>query len=1336
MPALTDEEVGLAPAAAPRALTDADVGLAPSAPEAPRALSDEDVGLAPASNSIDAFRSDPENQAAARRILRTRTGRDIEGAAAVRELETDMGWADANTASAVREYAQSGGTERMRADQARLRSRWNDVPWFWQSGGRGLYGLGQTLTAGVLDPVNLVGGPLTKGAAALATRVGLGGLGRALTTQGGRIAGTAAIDAAGGAGANLTQQATENELGLREGYSLGEAGLAGAVSGVASGAGNALFNRPSRRTTPDLGTPEANAMRANKTGPDVDSPEHGTNLNWVQQRYQRFVDATLPAAKMAKVRGTGDNIRDMSRNTRAGQVDPSASAYGQLRGMPGSAERARQFSDEDTFLPAENGALAGTPESGFGRKIGDGINRIFADLEKKYGVTREQVIEVNDAARAIYLRDRRNPHLMAEAFDNVLRQTDDYKRIFNGSNDTTALNFVRLNATPGTSLHTAATKAAEAAKIGLGKYDDASAHLPGMTGRGAKATAAGSPDAILAQARQQPWFTEAFDRTQKFWDDSLEYAVSSGMLSRQGKDAMQGAGIPNPQDIPFAYSPWLHEGSAQGGGSGGAMGVTSSVKQKLTGNMGNLMDPQARIEAYVSRLIASADMNRAKHAYVDEALAIQSDPKLLADLGGKMILRRVHDTQAAEALAREDAAKALQRLGLPPSAATELDMLQASILAERRGGASSGETSRVSFYRDGKLEVYEILDPAHTAMFEALAPENLKQFWQAVRGFGRLKSDLITNAPPFIFWNMFKDTVSAGINSPHGFKAFSDTGRGLLELARSTRLNPNEVSRKQTRDFILEARRSGVGFAGRNHLTQIAESGGDFTRANRDGVYGSIRDWMADSRLGRGWAAWAELVNQLEMAPRLIEYKRAREAGMTGLGAGLAGREVATDFARRGSSQGFRQFAGMTTFLNASLQGMDRTWRAVIKEKSVAKLGIAFTAFVLPPLVLHTLNAGHETYDGFNEDQRRQSAWLPNPADWGEYFAWLRGEKNEFDWGDGIVHRSPKAKFIAVPLPEAVAGVVSAVNGVLDAIRTSNGEEAARGVWNGLLANMPGVHAPDLAEPFIQVFGTGRDGLGRPITPPGVAGMDPANERKPDTPQWAVDAVGLFKKITGGALGEGREGLVPLTPIELDFIAKSFLPGVGTILMQTGSQLTRNPVREGERTEARAEEYDASNPLSMITRRFVREPNAPSNEQLNKLYRLAARAAEVEKAEQNAYRDPVSLRRDGTRARPTTDERAALLAMAPALRGVQQAVSSFRTGMALIDSSTNRSPAERRRQMDRLVARRDKAVNTAMEMIRKRQPVLFRSRLNPNPERDTPDANLVRSMFGRGRTEN
>jgi hypothetical protein len=151
--------------------------------------------------------------------------------------------------------------------------------------------------------------------------------------------------------------------------------------------------------------------------------------------------------------------------------------------------------------------------------------------------------------------------------------------------------------------------------------------------------------------------------------------------------------------------------------------------------------------------------------------------------------------------------------------------------------------------------------------------------------------------------------------------------------------------------------------------------------ADADGIN---RDRVLDSK-EKLWNALDTTLASFEYANRIAEYKALRKKGMTKRDAALAGREISSDFAMRGSSEILRWFTISVPFLNARLQGLYRNARELAKLEDGKAQFVGSTAFsyalrsmmaiTIPSLILYMFNRDDERYQEI-PDWIKDLSWI------------------------------------------------------------------------------------------------------------------------------------------------------------------------------------------------------------------------------------------------------------------------------------------------------------------------------------------------------------------------
>lgn len=233
--------------------------------------------------------------------------------------------------------------------------------------------------------------------------------------------------------------------------------------------------------------------------------------------------------------------------------------------------------------------------------------------------------------------------------------------------------------------------------------------------------------------------------------------------------------------------------------------------------------------------------------------------------------------------------------------------------------------------RDGITEYWTVHDPLVLQSLQSLGPQmfsdGAKNWSKAAVPVKSLLTHMVTLNPAFILKNLIRDTVSVAILSKGGYKAFISAARGLF----STFSNSQEYM-----DFHRQGGGYSQGYMGGDTALVVDSKNMDKfpgfmpQATNYRGLYN--KDDMFK------FTSWIERQAQrVELASRTVEYDRLIKMGYDPVRAAQEAAEVATDFARKGSSNGFRLLTNTVPFLNASIQGLHRFGRAIGAKAVIGK---------------------------------------------------------------------------------------------------------------------------------------------------------------------------------------------------------------------------------------------------------------------------------------------------------------------------------------------------------------------------------------------------------------
>ena len=225
-------------------------------------------------------------------------------------------------------------------------------------------------------------------------------------------------------------------------------------------------------------------------------------------------------------------------------------------------------------------------------------------------------------------------------------------------------------------------------------------------------------------------------------------------------------------------------------------------------------------------------------------------------------------------------------------------------------------------YRNGEAEMWDIKDPLLMDSLQAMGPQITKDVSRfAMRWGGKFKNLLtrmVTSSPTFFLGSNFaRDTLSVSILMK-GFIPFISSYRGLYhqllntDLAKRLEASGGTFGRRAYTDFGANKE-----FIGRN-ASRIHTIDGP---KGLNKAIGFIDKWTA----------------KFEMASRTEAFRLYTKQGYSDNVAAFKAREIAVDFAQSGSSANFRLATTTVPFLNASIQGLSRTLRALGGKKLTGK---------------------------------------------------------------------------------------------------------------------------------------------------------------------------------------------------------------------------------------------------------------------------------------------------------------------------------------------------------------------------------------------------------------
>ena len=605
--------------------------------------------------------------------------------------------------------------------------------------------------------------------------------------------------------------------------------------------------------------------------------------------------------------------------------------------------------------------------------------------------------------------------------------------------------------------------------LGAKAFDD---FLLYMAGRRAEELLAQGRENLFSEKQiaemvglERPEFRRVFDDFQTFNREMLEFFEQMGLITWDQRAAFEAN---NQSYVPFhRVAEQLETGKSRGG---------SIIGARLTGGDRNLRDLADNITSNLMTNVKAAMISRAKSKLYamlkasDDgaifAVGIAPDSKLAKahvgdmakSVAGAMVQLGFGVTSGGIVVANDqvytDVAEIEDALKANPNL---LRLWQHNLRPRTKG------TMVDSALIDGQLKYFEVRDPVLIDSLMAQEFHDLGFFFNMAKGVKRLTTRLITSMPPFLLPNIVRDTVSASAMSDSGFRPVVDSVLGLGHI----------VARSETyRDW----QRNGGGYSSLIHAT-VAERHSRATLATPGRHPLHV--------LGKTLAAWDAAAALFENATRVGEFRRALGRGQSKTEATYRAREISTDFAKMPGKVAWTQLMRTVPFMNAALQGNDRTAKAFLGQdgRPNRKAAVAF-------LTRLTLRGG--TYiAGFTA-----LLWLINNDD-ERYLGLTADQKSRFwhIWIPGF------AESLQVPKPYGIGFIFAdLVENMLDYVKDGQGAEVAHNLaWAAghhfWFMDYPGIVQPVIEAAKNETF------TGAPVVPVYMQDLSPENQSTPRTPE-------------------------------------------------------------------------------------------------------------------------------------------------------------------------------------------------------------------------------------------
>lgn len=541
-------------------------------------------------------------------------------------------------------------------------------------------------------------------------------------------------------------------------------------------------------------------------------------------------------------------------------------------------------------------------------------------------------------------------------------------------------------------------------------------------------------------------YEKAAREVTEFSNRVLDYVTDSGVVSKEQAAKMKAA---NKDYVPFKriIDQKGIVGEKKGGGKAGSL-------KEFKGSERDIQSPIVSIVENTVELIRMAEINRPKEALV----------RLAEQTKDQTLIKKVKTSVQEIKVSKEEVAK---QLGI--------SLEDAETVATFRAVNKELAPDQFSVYRNGKREVYETTPELASAISKLGGDTGSTNIlFKIANGITAVKKIGITFTPEFIVKNTFRDWLTGSV--------FSADKKGVspIDLARAM----GDIWKKN--DTYYEWLKSGGANGAFLDLGERYIAKDIWKLQEQTNFMGSVHNLVAKP------VDMLRVAAELsEQSIRVAEFKKVRKAGGSLEKAGFASREITIDFQRVGAK--ISALNAITAFQNVSIQGLDRTIRAV-KEDPKGVTTKAVAGITVPSILLWMANKDDERYREIPRWEK-DMFWHVITDDWQnasaeeadglpEYMVRNQGGKTQVN--KGTIYRMPKPMELGIvfgSMPERV----------LESFFTDN-PQAFKDFEETLLNAVTPSFVPDAVAPAVEQYFNKSFFTGRDIIPHHLAGQLPETQ--------------------------------------------------------------------------------------------------------------------------------------------------------------------------------------------------------------------------------------------------
>lgn len=587
------------------------------------------------------------------------------------------------------------------------------------------------------------------------------------------------------------------------------------------------------------------------------------------------------------------------------------------------------------------------------------------------------------------------------------------------------------------------------------------------------------------------------------------------------------------------------------------MKSASSIKA-LKGNTGSpLLDSRERLFNHFYRSVSRVEMQKIKQSTYSTLEDLRAAGGIKKDAADRIAMKvKSEDWKGMvefKASLKEDLTKAIKTGNLEDLDVRVLDDLpnvkaiddmttedMFKVLGNLKSYKVGDNMYDVVYYK-GKPTVYQVFDPAMRDALNSLGPQQIEglgkwgeKFFGFTRTLTKIKGALITKTPTFIAPAQLREMISSSV--------FSQTTRvpSLAYLRGVTKAN----------EIMAAAQNGGLGLDN-TRLNAVSDAFGMAARASmgtKERAYVRMMDGQVNA-LKKGYIKYSDLVNRIEMSPKLGELSQAIKMGMNPQDASNAANNI-MNFSRRSSSPKVQLLADHMLFLKPSVIGMSKLAETAVEHKF--RTGIFLGGYMAGDMAVDHLLAEYypEVKASIPEYSTMINTVTPNLADWSQLPQLVEAIIKQ---DPSIAPALDKERPLLVNFGAHESATVSKLGKdiIYNTIEYLAGDKATNdSITRAVGRFMKGSFGifgtvPDILAPIWHLGFTGKDNFGRDIVSNRMSDVgDHSTQFTANTRPSSVTFAKVLNKM----------GL-DVYPSQLDWLGNWLLPGAGELALNGADAL-------------------------------------------------------------------------------------------------------------------------------------------------------------------------------------